>query len=88
MRYGRYGKYGMESIGVEIFYAHSYCSYERGSNENANKLIRRFIPKGTEIENYSDEYITEIENWMNNYPRKIFNGLSANEVFSTRLNFS
>lgn len=79
---------GIESIGVELFYAHSYCSYERGSNENANKLIRRFIPKGSEIENYSDEYIKEIESWMNNYPRKIFNGLSAKEVFSMSLNFS
>lgn len=34
---------------VKSFYAHPYSAWERGSNENANKLIRRFIPKGTDI---------------------------------------
>jgi len=49
-----------------------YCSGERGSNENNNRLIRRFIPKGTCITNISEEFIQEIEDWMNNLPRPMF----------------
>lgn len=62
------------------YYCHPYASSERGSNENANKLIRRFVPKGDMIENYSDEDIAYIEHWMNNYPRKIFGGKTANQM--------
>lgn len=65
---------------VKVFYAHPYSSWERGSNENANKLIRRFIPKGTDINNYSVEEIRRIEHWMNNYPRKIHGYKSAKEM--------
>ncbi len=59
------------------YYCHPFASCERGSNENANKLIRRFIPKGEPIENYDEDFIKYIEHWINNYPRKIFNGKSA-----------
>lgn len=62
---------------TKIYYCHPYSSWERGSNENANRLIRRFIPKGTRIEDITDEQITYIEEWMNNYPRKILEGKSA-----------
>lgn len=65
-----------------LFYCHPYSSFERGSNENQNKLIRRFIPKGDDIGLYSDQEIKEIENWINDLPRKLFNGLSSNEVYS------
>ena len=57
-----------------IFFAHPYCSSERGSNERHNGIIRRFIPKGSSIGNYSKAEIREIQDWMNNYPRKILNG--------------
>lgn len=71
----------LEDMGIRYFYAHSYCSYERGSNENNNKLIRRFISKGVDIGKFSKKKIKEIENFMNNYPRKMFGGLSANDVY-------
>jgi len=57
-----------------IFFAHPYCASERGSNERHNGIIRRFIPKGSAIGNYSKAEIREIQDWMNNYPRKILNG--------------
>lgn len=63
---------------TKVYYAHPYSAWERGSNENANKLIRRFIPKGADIGKFSHERIKMIEHWINNYPRRIFNGLSAN----------
>ncbi len=65
---------------IEVYYAHPYRSGERGSNENGNRLIRRFIPKGIDITPISDEYIQYIENWINNYPRAMFNYKSTNKI--------
>ena len=67
---------------TQIYYAHPYCSGERGSNENANRLIRRFIPKGIDITPISEKYIQKIEDWINNYPRAMFNYKSTNEILS------
>ena len=63
---------------TKVYYAHPYSSWERGTNENINKMIRRFIPKGIDISFFSDEEIRRIEHWINNYPRRILCGLSAN----------
>jgi IS30 family transposase len=63
-----------------VYYAHPYSAWERGSNENANRLIRRFIPKGTDIGKYTNADIKRIEHWMNNYPRRMFGYKSANEM--------
>lgn len=65
---------------TKVYYAHPYSAWERGSNENANKLIRRFIPKGTDIGEFSHERIEMIEQWINNYPRRLFDGKSSNMV--------
>ena len=64
---------------TKVYYCHPYNACERGSNENANKLIRRWIPKGSHISEFTDQYIKELQDWMNNYPRKIFNYLSSKE---------
>ena len=63
-----------------IYYAHPYSSYERGSNENHNRLIRRFLPKGTK--NTTQQRVAFIEDWINNYPKKLFNYKTPFEVFS------
>ena len=65
---------------TKIYYAHPYSSWERGTNENSNRLIRRFIPKGTDIGKVSEARIKYIETWMNNYPRRIFGYKSANDL--------
>ena len=67
---------------TQVYYAHPYRSGERGSNENANRLIRRFIPKGIDITPISEEYIQKIEDWINDYPRAMFNYKSTNEILS------
>ena len=64
-----------------IYYAYPYCSPRKGSNENNNKLIRKFIKKKTDIKNFSVAYIKKIQDWINNYPRKLFNYKSANDIF-------
>lgn len=65
---------------VIIYYAHPYSSWERGTNENINKLIRRFIPKGANIDEYTETEIKRVEHWINSYPRRIFNYKSANDM--------
>jgi len=63
---------------TSIYYAHPYCSGERGSNENNNRMIRRWIPKSTLIDDITDEFIKKIEDWINNYPRAMFDYKSSN----------
>lgn len=67
---------------TQIYYAHPYSSWERGTNENSNKLIRRFIPKGTDIGQKSHKEIQQIEYWMNHYPRRIFGYKTAIDMAS------
>ena len=70
---------------TKIYYCHPYSSWERGSNENQNRMIRRFIPKGSSIKPYSTEDIKAIEDYINNYPRKIFNYKSSQQLFESEL---
>ena len=66
-----------------IYYAHPYCSGERGSNENNNRMIRRWIPKGTVIDKLTNKFIKFIEEWLNNYPRAMFGYKSSNMILSS-----
>lgn len=59
------------------YYCHPYSSWERGSVENSNRLIRRFIPKGTDLSKVSSKFIRWIQEWINDLPRRILNGMSA-----------
>lgn len=65
---------------VEVYYAHPYRSGERGSNENNNRLIRRFIPKGVDITPITEEFIQQIEDWVNNLLRPMFGYKSSLQV--------
>lgn len=68
-----------------VFYCHPYSSWERGTNENNNRLIRRHIPKGVDFEDTTDEEIAYIEEWINNYPRGIFDYKTSAELFEEEL---
>ena len=68
-----------EAVNCDIYYAHAYSSWERGTNENHNRMIRRFLPKGT-IKTTTKE-VAQIEIWMNNYPRKMFNYSTPIQVY-------
>ncbi len=54
-----------------MYYAHPYSSYERGTNEDANGIIRRFFPKGTNFGRVPLGGLMKLQDWMNNYPRPI-----------------
>lgn len=70
---------------TQIYYCHPYHSWERGTNEQVNGHIRRFVPKGCAIAKYSTKDISEIQEWLNTYPRKILNGKSAKKVVEEEL---
>jgi IS30 family transposase len=67
--------------GADIYFATPYSSYQRGTNENTNGLIRRFLPKKTSFENLNQERMNIIEEELNNRPRKKLNFESPNDIF-------
>lgn len=70
-----------DSQRTKVYYCHPYSSWERGSNENVNGMIRRRHPKGTDFSKVTAEEIAATENWINNYPRKIHGYKSAATMF-------
>jgi transposase, IS30 family len=60
----------VEALSASVYFAHPYASWERGTNENTNGLIRQYIPKGTNFKELSTEDINFIENRLNFRPRK------------------
>lgn len=67
-------------LGVRIYFCHPYHSWEKGSVENANRYIRRFLPKGTNLSRVFDEEIREIERYLNNRWLKCLTYASPQEV--------
>ena len=67
---------------VDVYFAHPYSAFERDGNENFNKLIRQFIPKGTSIDDYNRQYIENIVDRINSTPRRILGYQTANEAFN------
>lgn len=69
-----------------VYYCHPYSSYERGSNENQNKMIRRHYPKGISLEEVTPADTQKLEKWINNYPRGIFDYYSSADLYEACLN--
>lgn len=63
-----------------VYYCHPYAPHERGSNENTNRLIRRFFPKGTNFDEVDVVEIRKAERWINDYPRKLLGWKTANAL--------
>ena len=70
---------------TKTYFAHPYPSYERGSNENANKLLRLFLPKGCNINDYNEDYVIRANELINTKVRKILNYKSSLELFNIEL---
>ena len=68
-----------------FYYCHPYTSSERGSNENQNRLIRKFFPRGTPIKNYTDDYIQAVQDYINNKYRKLLNYQTSAHLFASEL---
>jgi IS30 family transposase len=68
-----------------LYFAHPYSSFERGTNENHNGIIRRFVPKGSDIGEYTKKTVRSVQDWMNCYPRKILNGMTPRMALQAEL---
>ena len=75
----------MEAYGAKVYFAHPYSSWERPINERTNRILRRFIPKGTAIQNYTDDQILMFSDEINAMPRKRLGYHTAEELFDQHL---
>lgn len=70
---------------TKVYYCHPYSSWERGSNENNNKMVRRIVPKGTNFDSMTDDEVLDMQIWINGYPRRIHDYHSAAELFEKEI---
>lgn len=75
-----------QATGVPIYFATPYHSWERGTNENTNGLIRQYLPKRTSMKNLTQERCTEIARILNNRPRKRHTFCTPIEILNRHLN--
>lgn len=78
--------YKLKKIGMKTYFADPYSSWQRGTNEHGNWLLRYYFPKGTDFKTVSEEELQDVIEELNNRPRKILSYYTANEVFSQLLN--
>ncbi len=75
----------LNEVHEHVYYADPYSPWERGSNENNNRFLRKEIIKGQAINDYRSEEIIAINRWLNNYPRQMFNGQSSLDIYRMAL---
>ena len=76
-----------EKTGMKIYFAHPYSSWQRGTNENTNGLIRRYLPKGTNFNEIDIKKLMNIQEKLNNRPRKIIGYKTPKEMMDIELKF-
>ena len=69
-------------LGIKIYFSHPYCSWERGTNENTNGLIRQYFPKKTDFHQVRDKDIDLVERAINTRPRKCLSFKTPLEVYN------
>jgi transposase, IS30 family len=71
-----------KALNMQSFFCNPYSSWEKGTVENINGLIRRFFPKRTDFDKITDEEIQQVEDWINNRPMKVLGYKSPNEKYA------
>ncbi len=72
---------------TEVYYAHPFSSWERGTNERNNGMIRLFIPKGFDPAKVTKALVQKVETWLNHYPRKILGYATSFDIFSEQTRY-
>lgn len=73
-----------KALGIKIYFNHPYSSWERGTNENTNGLIRQYYPKGTDFRKVTKKQIKELQDRLNSRPRKCLGYMTPQEVYEQR----
>lgn len=81
-------KYIAKKLHTKVYFAHPYSSWEKGLIENTNKLVRQYIPNGTDFSSLSDDYILHVQTEINLRPRKLLNFYSPKQKFLLSLHNS
>jgi transposase, IS30 family len=76
-----------QKSGIPIFFAYPYHSWERGTNENTNGLLRQYYPKGSPFSDITQQALDQVVDLINNRPRKRLNYLTPHEVFELGMTF-
>ena len=74
------------ALGSTSYFADPFASWQRGSNENLNGLVRQYIPKKRPLSSVTDQELAFIENRLNNRPRKRLRFKTPKELFAQELN--
>lgn len=74
------------SIGMKFYFAKTYASWQRGTNENRNGLVRFYLPRGTDLDKVSHGQIRRVENLINNRPMKCLDYQTPNEAYDIEMN--
>ena len=76
---------GLDALGLTTYYCHPQAPHERGGNENNNKLLRRYFPKGKSMKNKTQYDATMAQHFINGYPREMFGGRCSSDLFKEEL---
>jgi len=69
-----------KKLDADFYFAHPYCSWERGANENSNGLVRQYFPKGTDFTTITQSDLQRVERKLNNRPRKCLDMKTPNQL--------
>lgn len=75
-----------KELGAAFFFANPYCSWERGTNENTNGLVRQYLPKGSDFATLTDHEVQLIADKLNHRPRKTLGFQTPQQVYEQLTN--
>lgn len=74
-----------EELDTDVYFADPYASYQRGANENANGLLRQYVPKGTDLRTVTNELMAKYQQRLNLRPRKTLGFIQPDIIFKEQL---
>lgn len=77
-----------KELQADIYFAEPYASYQRGANENANGLLRQYIPKGADLRLLTDEQLANYQQRLNHRPRKVLGFKQPSVIFNNQLAYT